>query len=123
MEFCGKHIHNSFQIRLPYIKGVVHEMDFKSLFAELGVPYIVDIWGKNHPIQDIDLILTKSMFKGFGWMSENNLTWAEYMGKAKAGGNPPAFIYSLIDTSCVSFVLIVLERINRIFFLNLTCRI
>lgn len=81
--FYGKHVHNSFQIRMPYIKGVVHEMDFKSLFAELGVPYIVDIWGKNHPIQDIDLILTKSMFKGFGWMSENNLTWAEYLDRCR----------------------------------------
>ena len=65
-EFCGKHVHSSFQIRMPYIKGVVHEVDFKSLFAELGVLHIVDIWGIQHPIHDVDLILTKSMFKGFG---------------------------------------------------------
>ena len=44
---------------MPYIKGVVHEVDIKSLFAELGVPVIVDIWGNKHPIEDIDLILTK----------------------------------------------------------------
>ncbi|HCA29203.1 MAG TPA: hypothetical protein DEP23_06420, partial [Ruminococcaceae bacterium] len=83
MEFCGKHVHNSFQIRLPYIKGVVHEVDFKSLFAELAVPYIVDIWGEKHPIQDVDLILTKSMFKAFGWMTENGLSWAEYLARCK----------------------------------------
>ena len=29
--------HYSFQIRLPYIKGVVHEVDFKKLFSELRV--------------------------------------------------------------------------------------
>ena len=28
---------HSFQIRLPYIKGVVHEVDFKKLFSELRV--------------------------------------------------------------------------------------
>ncbi|MDD4493638.1 MAG: hypothetical protein PHV32_04715, partial [Eubacteriales bacterium] len=83
MEYCGKHIHGSFQIRMPYIKGVVHEVDFKSLFAELSVPYIVDIWGEKHQIQDIDLVLTKSMFKGFGWMSENGLTWADYLVRCK----------------------------------------
>ncbi|MDD4415032.1 MAG: hypothetical protein PHR14_10930, partial [Oscillospiraceae bacterium] len=83
MEFCGKHIHSSFQIRMPYIKGVVHEVDFKSLFAELSVPYIVDIWGEKHPVQDVELILTKSMFKAFGWMMENDITWAEYLERCK----------------------------------------
>ena len=83
IEFCGKHIHNSFQIRMPYIKGVVHEVDFKSLFAELGVPYIVDIWGVKHQVQDVVLILTKSMFKGFGWMTENGLSWTEYLDRCK----------------------------------------
>ena len=73
------HPHHSFQIRLPYIKGVVHEVDFRTLFRDLGVHMIVDIWGNWHSIEDVDLILTKSMFKGFGWMTENNLTWAEYL--------------------------------------------
>lgn len=83
MEFCGKHTHSSFQIRMPYIKGVVHEVDFKSLFAELSVPCIVDIWGEKHPIQEVDLIHTKSMVKGFGWMTENGLSWAEYLARCK----------------------------------------
>ena len=73
--------HHSFQIRLPYIKGVVHEVDFKSLFAELNVPYIIDLWGVKHDPADVDLILTKSMFKGFGWMTENGLSWADYLGR------------------------------------------
>ncbi|MBQ8238397.1 MAG: hypothetical protein IJZ39_09655, partial [Oscillospiraceae bacterium] len=73
------HFHHSFQIRLPYIKGVVHEVDFRSLFFCLGVHMIVDIWGNWHNIEDVDMILTKSMFKGFGWMTENGLSWAEYL--------------------------------------------
>ena len=72
-------LHHSFQIRLPYIKGVVHEVDFKSLFAELGVTKIKDIWGDLHSVTDVDMILTKSMFKGFGWMTDNGLTWGEYL--------------------------------------------
>ena len=81
--FCGGHIHASFQIRMPYIKGVVHEVDFKAMFAELNVSYVTDIWGNRHNINEVDLILTKSMFKGFTWMTENGLTWAEYLARCR----------------------------------------
>ena len=27
--YCGKHIHHSFQIRMTYVKGMVHEVNFK----------------------------------------------------------------------------------------------
>ena len=76
-------IHNSYQIRMPYIKGVVHEADFASLFDELGVTTIVDIFGNKHNPHDVDLIINKSMFKGYGWMLENNLSWAEYLGRCR----------------------------------------
>ena len=75
--------HHSFQIRLPYIKGVVHEVDFKKLFSELRVEEIKDIWGNAHAVADVDMILTKSMFKSFGWMTENGLTWAEYLERCR----------------------------------------
>ena len=75
--------HHSFQIRLPYVKGVVHEVDFKKLFSELHVTKIIDIWGNAHAVDDVDMILTKSMFKGFGWMTENGLTWAEYLNRCR----------------------------------------
>jgi hypothetical protein len=83
-DFCGQHIHSSFQIRMPYIKGVVHEVDFKSMLSELGVPYIIDLWGNKHKVRDVDLILTKSMFKGYGWMTENGLTFDEYLARCRA---------------------------------------
>lgn len=58
-DYCGQHIHSSFQIRMPYIKGVVHEVDFKAMLSELGIPYIIDLWGNKHKVRDVALILTK----------------------------------------------------------------
>ena len=79
--------HNSFQIRMPYIKGVVHKVDFAGLFNELGVPYIVDMWGERHDPADVDIILTDSMFKGRKWMESNNLTWGEYLDRCAKYGH------------------------------------
>ena len=75
--------HNSFQIRMPYIKGVVHKVDFAALLSELGVPFIVDMWGDKHNPDDVDMILTDSMFKGLKWMTDNDLSWAEYLERCK----------------------------------------
>ena len=75
--------HNSFQIRMPYIKGVVHKVDFASLLSELEVTFIVDMWGHKHNPADVDMILTDSMFKGLKWMTDNGLSWAEYLGRCK----------------------------------------
>ena len=68
---------------MPYIKGVVHKVDFASLLSELDVPYIVDMWGNKHNPNDIDIILTDSMFKGLKWMKDNNLTWAECLKRCR----------------------------------------
>lgn len=75
--------HHSFQVRLPYIKGVVHEIDLRGLFSELGVTKIKDVWGVEHDVNDVQMILTKSMFKGYGWMTENGLTWAQYLERCR----------------------------------------
>ena len=34
--YCGKHIHTSFQIRLPYVKGMLHQVDFKDFLTSGG---------------------------------------------------------------------------------------
>jgi len=75
--------HSSFQIRMPYIKGVVHKVDFASLFTELGIEEITDLWGNRHNVNKVHMILTESMFKGIGWMTENGLTWAEYLARCR----------------------------------------
>ena len=82
--YCGQHIHTSFQIRMPYIKGMVHEVDFHGLFREATVTKITDLWGVEHPIERVHMILTKSQFKGCGWMTENRLTFEEYLKRLRA---------------------------------------
>ena len=32
---------------------------------------------------DVQMILAKSMFKGFGWMTENGLSWAQYLERCR----------------------------------------
>ena len=76
--YCGRHIHTSFQIRLPYVKGMLHQVDFKDFLTSGGCQTITDIWGVEHNVRDVNIILTKSMFKGFGWLTENNMTWNDY---------------------------------------------
>ena len=82
--YCGKHIHTSFQIRMPYIKGMVHGVDFHGLFREATVTKITDLWGVEHPIERVRMILTRSQFKGCGWMTENGLTFEEYLKRLRA---------------------------------------
>ena len=77
--YCGQHIHTSFQIRMPYIKGMVHEVDFHGLCREATVTTITDMWGISHPVERVRMILTTSQFKGCGWMTENGLSFSEYL--------------------------------------------
>ncbi|NBK79438.1 hypothetical protein D5272_12790 [bacterium D16-76] len=76
--FCGGHIHTSFQIRLPYIKGMLHQVDFKDFLISGGTETITDLWDVKHEVRDVDIILTKSMFKGYGWLTENGMSWEDY---------------------------------------------
>ena len=77
--YCGEHIHTSFQIRMPYVKGMIHQVDFKDLLINSGVKEIIDIWGEGHAVQDVDIILSESMFKGYGWLKENGMDWHDYL--------------------------------------------
>ena len=76
--FCGEPIHTSFQIRMPYVKGMLHQVDFKDFLSSAGVETVTDIYGKTHSVYDVDIILTKSMFKGYGWLKDSNMTWEDY---------------------------------------------
>lgn len=76
--YCGRHCHTSFQIRLPYIKGMLHQVDFKDFLKRSGTQVIQDIWGINHPIQNVDIILTRSQFKADRWLQENDMSWKDY---------------------------------------------
>ena len=76
--YCGRHCHTSFQIRLPYIKGMLHQVNFKDFLKRSGTQMIQNIWGINHPVQNVDIILTRSQFKADLWLRENDMSWKDY---------------------------------------------
>jgi hypothetical protein len=52
--------------RMPYGKGMTHEVDFKRWFQEeTSLSSITDVFGITHNIQDVDIIVTKSFYKGY----------------------------------------------------------
>lgn len=54
---------NALQFRMPYMKGLAISFDLKSWFGERGVFKIIDLWGNEHDIIDVDIIMTESCFK------------------------------------------------------------
>ena len=70
--------HTSFQVRLPFVKGMLHQVDFHDFFRSAGTTHLTDLWGVSHPVAKVDVILTKSMFKGYGWLAENGKSWEDY---------------------------------------------
>ena len=55
---------SSMILRAPYIKGLVHEIDYPAFFAERGIHKIKDIWGEEHDAAEPMIILTEGMYKG-----------------------------------------------------------
>ena len=41
--FCGGNVHTSFQIRMPYVKGMLHKVDFKDFYKMTGTKHLTDI--------------------------------------------------------------------------------
>ena len=65
---------HSFQVRMPFTKGVVHEVDFNKFLSDY-LPakterYIKDFFGVIRDLSKAKIILTKSMFKCSKWMKE-----------------------------------------------------
>ena len=61
----------SFMLRAPFIKGVVHEVDYTRFFLDNGVEWITDIWGTRHSVYEPMIILTKSQYKCFNYYKEH----------------------------------------------------
>lgn len=78
MAYCSKHIHSSFQIRMPYVKGMLHEVDLHGFFKRYNTKFIRDVWGNDHAVEDIDIILTASQFKALGWFRDCGKNWSDY---------------------------------------------
>lgn len=50
-------------IRNSFCKGTVYPVDFQKFARDNGVDTIVDVWGNEHNVNDIELVLTESMLK------------------------------------------------------------
>ena len=64
-EILGSGSMTSILWRMPYIKGVTHEMDYEAFFESNGIHQIRDIWGIWHDFSEPMIILTESMYKGY----------------------------------------------------------
>ena len=70
---------NSFQIRLPFAKGMLHNVDFHAFLAEfedenynLQDSYMIeDAFGIKRDIKKAQIILPQSMFKCFDWLRKH----------------------------------------------------
>lgn len=82
-EFNAKKVHHSFQIRLPYTKGVVHTVDFYNLakdkFLKDGLIHIraydktlkeIDKVMTLEEFSNVKMIISKSVFKCFNELKE-----------------------------------------------------
>ena len=73
-EELGDEIVNSFQIRLPFTKGMLHRVDFHAFLGEFDSDYqedtyiIKDAFGIDRDLKLANIIMTKSMFKCFKWI-------------------------------------------------------
>lgn len=86
---------NSFQIRMPFIKGVVHTVDFHGFLKEFsaGDMTVKDIFGIRRDLSKAKIILTESMFKASKWLREiwaNDIT----LSSGKEIEDPMAFFFA-----------------------------
>lgn len=73
----------SLLIRLPFIKGVTHEMDYIKFFQQRGVTEITDIWGEKYDVSpgaEPLMIVFESMYKGLKYFKQYGdiRDWQEY---------------------------------------------
>ena len=60
--------HYSIQIRMPFVKGILHAVDFSQWFEDQKVDSIKDIFGISHNVSEVKIILTQSQFKCLEWL-------------------------------------------------------
>ncbi len=73
---CKKVGATSYQVRMPFTKGMLHTVDYHEFFKEYGnlkvdEPYLIkDVYGVERDLKKAHIILTKSMFKCFDWLKD-----------------------------------------------------
>lgn len=72
--YDGQEKATSFQIRMPFTKGMLHQVDFKHFLSESAAPnndngyYIKDVFGRDRDLSKAEIIMSVTMFKGFDWL-------------------------------------------------------
>ena len=66
---------NAFTMRSFWINALVFPSDFDAVCEKLDANKLVDVWGNEHNIEDLDVILTASCFK----MWKQYASWDEYV--------------------------------------------
>ena len=56
---------SSFIVRLPWCKGMLHELDYEQFLGDREIYSIKDIWGVEHDFSEPMIILTESQYKGY----------------------------------------------------------
>jgi hypothetical protein len=84
-KLCSNTTPTSILWRMPFIKGVTHEMDYTTFFEERGITYIKDIWGVKHDIYEPMIIMCESMYKGYKYFKNTGTyeDWIEYWNRFK----------------------------------------
>lgn len=68
----GSDMITSFIFRGPYIKGMLHAMDYGQYLSDHGVDFVKDLWGHWHDVHDEMIILTKSQYKAYDYFRKTN---------------------------------------------------
>ena len=75
---------NSFQIRLPFLKGVIHSTDILAFCKKHNISEIEGLYSfknrklKKYKVEKIKLVITESQFKAASFMKYLNLTMDDY---------------------------------------------
>ena len=69
--------------RLPYSKGMTHEVNYTEYFKDNGIDFIQDIWGKWYSVEEKMIIFTESMYKGYKYFNKTGTysDWDMYWSK------------------------------------------
>ena len=78
----------SYQIRLPFLKGLSVQAPIKEFYKDIKVDEVVDIFGVSHKVEDIDCIWNISMWKASGIFKNafGNEAWNEYLKRVDKYG-------------------------------------
>ncbi len=88
---------NSFQIRMPFLKGVLHTVDFHKFLQDKGIEkeaYVLDVFNKKRDLFKANIIIRPSMFKLYSLVKDklDNIDLMEYYFEKMAKYNHGLYV-------------------------------